>query len=413
MNIVQVARRFAVNDWGGMETVIIETSKQLIRMGHRTEILCTLATANSKSDNVEGVPVRRVPYFYPYFGLREEAKRILDRKGGSPFSFTMLQALKRYPNLDLIHLHAGGRLGGIGRHVARKRRIPYVVSLHGAKFDVPPEEAASWTAPTKGTIEWGKVLGWWVGARQVLHDAAAILCVGHRDSVLAQQKLPEKRVVYLPNGVDAEHFAAGDGSGFRARHGIPPKALVVLTAARIDVQKNQHFVARVLPGLARICPEVHALIIGHVTNEAYYGELVKLIASRNMQSRATIIRGLPGRGQELVDAYHAADLFVLPSIHEPFGIVILEAWASGLPVIASRVGGIPTFVEHDVDGMLFRPGDEKAFLDAFRALSTRERRETMARAGQRKAIKEYSWDKITERLVGIYEEVLRENPLRK
>jgi glycosyltransferase involved in cell wall biosynthesis len=413
MNIVQVARRFAVNDWGGMETVIIETSKQLIRMGHRTEILCTLATANSKSDNVEGVPVRRVPYFYPYFGLREEAKRILDRKGGSPFSFTMLQALKRYPNLDLIHLHAGGRLGGIGRHVARKRRIPYVVSLHGAKFDVPPEEAASWTAPTKGTIEWGKVLGWWVGARQVLHDAAAILCVGHRDSVLAQQKLPEKRVVYLPNGVDAERFAAGDGSGFRARHGIPPKALVMLTAARIDVQKNQHFVARVLPGLARICPEVHALIIGHVTNEAYYDELVKLIASRNMQSRATIIRGLAGRGQELVDAYHAADLFVLPSIHEPFGIVILEAWASGLPVIASRVGGIPTFVEHDVDGMLFRPGDEKAFLDAFRALSTRERRETMARAGQRKAIKEYSWDKITERLVGIYEEVLRENPLRK
>ena len=413
MNIVQVARRFTVNDWGGMETVIIETSKQLIRMGHRTEILCTLATANSKSDNVEGVPVRRVPYFYPYFGLREEAKRILDRKGGSPFSFTMLQALKRYPNLDLIHLHAGGRLGGIGRHVARKRRIPYVVSLHGAKFDVPPEEAASWVAPTKGTIEWGKVLGWWVGARQVLHDAAAILCVGHRDSVLAQQKLPEKRVVYLPNGVDAERFAAGDGSGFRARHGIPPKALVVLTAARIDVQKNQHFVARVLPGLARICPEVHALIIGHVTNEAYYDELVKLIASRNMQSRATIIRGLAGRGQELVDAYHAADLFVLPSIHEPFGIVILEAWASGLPVIASRVGGIPTFVEHDVDGMLFRPGDEKAFLDAFRALSTRERRETMARAGQRKAIKEYSWDKITERLVGIYEEVLRENPLRK
>jgi glycosyltransferase involved in cell wall biosynthesis len=413
MNIVQVARRFAVNDWGGMETVIIETSKQLIRMGHRTEILCTLATANSKSDNVEGVPVRRVPYFYPYFGLREEAKRILDRKGGSPFSFTMLQALKRYPNLDLIHLHAGGRLGGIGRHVAQKRRIPYVVSLHGAKFDVPPEEAASWTAPTRGTIEWGKVLGWWVGARQVLHDAAAILCVGHRDSVLAQQKLPQKRVVYLPNGVDADRFAAGDGSGFRARHGIPPKALVMLTAARIDVQKNQHFVARVLPGLARICPEVHALIIGHVTNEAYYEELVKLIASRNMQSRATIIRGLAGRSQELVDAYHAADLFVLPSIHEPFGIVILEAWASGLPVIASSVGGIPTFVEHDVDGMLFRPGDERAFLDAFRALSTRERRETMARAGQRKAIEEYSWDKITERLVGIYEEALRENPLRK
>jgi glycosyltransferase involved in cell wall biosynthesis len=165
MNVVQVARRFAVNDWGGTETVILETSKQLLRMGHRTEILCTLATANVKSDNLEGVPVRRVPYFYPFFGLSEEAKRLLDRKGGSPFSFSLHRALMQYPDLDLIHLHTGTRLGAIGRYVAVKRRIPYVVSLHGAVFDVPPEEAATWTAPSKGVIEWGKILGWWVGSR--------------------------------------------------------------------------------------------------------------------------------------------------------------------------------------------------------------------------------------------------------
>ena len=414
MNVVQVARRFAPDDWGGTETVILEISKQLLAMGHRTEILCTLATSKSDSDNLEGVRVRRVPYFYPFFGLSDEAKCILDRKGGSPFSFALLRALMRYPDLDLIHLHTGMRLGGIGRYVARKRRIPYVVSLHGAMFDVPPEEAASWTAPAKGSIEWGKILGWWVGSRRLLDDAAAILCVGHRDSVLAQQRFPEKKVVYLPNGVNAERFARGNGPEFRAKHGIPPNAFVMLTAARIDFQKNQQFIARVLPELVPIRPDVHALIIGHVTNEAYYAELMRLIDERNLRSRVTVIRGLSGRGQELVDAFHAADLFVLPSIHEPFGIVILEAWASGLPVIASRVGGIPTFVEHGGDGMLFEADNEKPFIEAFRALASSDAQRTaMALAGQRKAREQYGWDTITQRLVEIYAEAINANPLRK
>ena len=73
---------------------------------------------------------------------------------------------------------ARGRTGGIGRYVARRRGIPYVVTLHGGVFDVPAEEAQSLTDPTRGTLEWGKVLGWWVGSRRVLDDAAAILCVG-------------------------------------------------------------------------------------------------------------------------------------------------------------------------------------------------------------------------------------------
>ncbi len=125
----------------------------------------------------------------------------------------------------------------------------------------------------------------------------------------------------------------------------------------------------------------------------------------------TIIRGLEAGSQELVDAYHAADLFLLPSIHEPFGIVILEAWAAGLPVIASRVGGIPWFVSDGQDGVLFEPNDEGEFLQAFRALvKNPERMRALAEAGQIKAREEYGWKKVTERLVGIYEEAVGENP---
>ena len=414
MNIAQLARRFAVDDWGGTETVIIEISKQLLALGHHTEILCTLATAPRPSEDIEGVAVRRVPYFYPFIGLSDEAKRTLDRKGGSPFSFALMKALMRFPDLDMIHLHTGTRLGAIGRYVAHKRRVPYVVSLHGAVFDVPQEEAASWTAPAKGSIEWGKVLGWWVGSRRLLDDAAAILCVGYCDSVLAQQRFPNKRVEYLPNGVNAARFATGDGPAFRAKHAIPPDAFVMLTAARIDIQKNQHFLARVFPEVLKTRPDAHLLLIGHVTNEAYYAELTQLIKDRGLGSHVTVIRGLSGRGQELVDAFHAADLFVLPSIHEPFGIVILEAWASGLPVIASRVGGIPTFVDHERDGLLFDSNNEQSFIEVFKPLASNpDLRAALASAGGRKAREQYGWDALTQRLVSIYEEAIHANPLRQ
>lgn len=413
MRVLQLARRFAKEDWGGTETVILETSKRLLVMGHKTEVLCTMATAKTDSDSIDGLSIRRFRYFYPYIGLSREAKHVLDKKGGSPFSFQLMRAIKRLPDLDLIHLHTGNRIGGIGRHVAKKRGIPYVVSLHGGVFDMPQEEAASLAAPTKGAFDFGKALGWWVGSRRVLQDANAILCVGYHESQLTQEHFPDKRVVYLPNGADTQRFARGDGPGFRRKHTIPNDARIVLTVARIDSQKNQLLPVRTLPELLKMAPNTHVLLIGNVTNRAYHEKLVQAVKKSNVEAHVTIIPGIAAGSRELVDAYHAANVFLLPSIHEPFGIVVLEAWAAGLPVIASNVGGIPHFVDNGKDGLLFDPDDERSFLDAFAAiLRDKTFSANLAANGRNKARAEYDWDIMARRLVGIYEEVLDENSLR-
>ena len=414
MNTVQLARRFVRDDWGGTETVILELGKRLIASGHPTEVLCTMATAHATSDNISGLNVRRFPYFYPYLGLSADAKRILDKKGGSPFSFQLMSALNRYPNLDLVHLHAGNRIGGIGRHIARKRRIPYVVSLHGGVFDVPREEAESLAAPAKGALDLGKAFGWWVGSRHVLDDASAILCVGYPESVKTQERLPRKKVIYLPNGADTRRFSQGDGPKFRREHNIPEDARVLLTVARIDSQKNQLLPVRMLPELLKTEPRAHVLIIGNVTTPAYYEKILRVVEELGVGAHVTVIPGIAADSQAIVDAYHAADIFLLPSIHEPFGIVILEAWSAGLPVLASRIGGIPHFVEDGVDGLLFDPEDEASFLRAFEGLSGNpERARALAEAGQKKAREHYDWDVIADRLIGIYEDAIRENPLRQ
>ena len=139
MNIVQLAKRFVREDWGGEEAVIFETGKRLLNLGYSTKVFCTMASAATDIEDVDGLPVRRFPYFYPYIGLTEEAKEQLDRKGGSPFSFALMKSLRNQPELALVHLHTIGLLGGIGRSVCQKRKIPYVVFLHGGIFDVPPE----------------------------------------------------------------------------------------------------------------------------------------------------------------------------------------------------------------------------------------------------------------------------------
>lgn len=413
LSVIQVPRRFVTSDWGGTETLVLETTARLRGRGHDAEIWCPDALGGAPHDEVRGVPVRRFPYFYPYLGLSAAARRQLDLAGGNLFSFSLMSALWNRPRLDLVHLHTGKRLGGIGRHVARRRGLPYVVSLHGGVVDVPTDEARRLASRTGRALEWGKLLGWWVGSRRVLDDAAAVLCVSEAEARTLQRQMPGKRVVHLPNGVDPERFRQGDGAAFRAAHGIQPDAQVVLTVGRLDPQKNQALAIRAVEALAPRHPDVHLVLLGHVTDPAWADGLRAQVAERGLQGRVTIIPGLPAEGPGVVDAYHAADLFLLPSNHEPFGIVILEAWAAGLPVVASDVGGIPGFVEQGVDGCLVPPGDLPGFVAALEGLlANPARARDLALAGQRKARERYAWEVVTDRLLAIYEDVLREHRRR-
>ena len=267
LSLVHIARRFARSEWGGTETVLMEVSRRLAARGHVCEVLCPAILEDKPYECIFGVPVRRYPYFYPYIGLNTAARRSLDHKGGNVFSFALQRALAERPRLDLIHLHTGKRIGGIGRLVARRRHIPYVVSLHGGAFDVPAAESASLTEPAHGSLEWGKLLGWWVGSRRVLEDAAAVVCVGKREKEEAARRLPSQRIVHLPNGVEARRFARGDGLAFRARHAIPREAELLLAVGRIDPQKNQLALVRSLPTLLAIRPNLQLLLVGATTTK--------------------------------------------------------------------------------------------------------------------------------------------------
>lgn len=406
--VIHIPRRFTRSEWGGTETTILRLCKAMDQRDFEHKIFTSKALDSQSEESLEGVKIKRFDYFYPYLSMDEQTQKNMDKKGGNLFSFGLFWALLTEPNLRLIHLHTGKRMGGIARLVARIRKVPYVVTLHGGVFDVPASEQQGLSeSRSKAGFEWGKILGAIVGARRVLEDAAAIFCVGAKEAELAKKALPGKRVELLPNGVDSEAFKKGDGNRFRKEHSIPSDAKVIACISRIDYQKNQLQLIESINKLVGSDPRVHLLLIGPVTVDSYQNELTTLLEKYELNSNVTQLPGISYGDSSLFDAFHSADIFCLPSKHEPFGIVILEAWASGLPVVVANVGGIPSFTEEGVDSLRFDPESPDELTAALlKLLTDDELSRSISTSGFNKARSEYDWTVIAKKLGKLYREII-------
>lgn len=400
---IQVPRRFVAGEWGGTETTILESSRALNAMGHPTRVFTSLALSDTRREQLRGVEIRRFPYTYPFFGLGDAERDEMDKKGGNLVSLSLLRSLLLERDVDLLHAHAGKRLGGIVRTAARLRGIPYVITLHGGHFDIPAGQMQRMLAPIQGRFEWGKPLGALLGSRRVLQDAAAVLCVGENEYRAARAALPDRRVEMLPNGVDSRYFADGDGDAFRRRYDIPATRSIILCVSRIDYQKNQVALVEALPAILQRRPDAQLVLVGPLTVETYGRTLAQRIEQLGLKERVTLIPGLRSDDPLLRGAYHAADAFCLPSLHEPFGIVVLEAWSAGLPVVAARVGGIPSFTRDGADVLHTDPERPDSLArHVLMILGQPALARRLAAAGRERARNEYDWKIISERLAALY-----------
>jgi len=415
-SIIHVPRRFVAHEWGGTETVVLEISKHQRAAGFNPRIITSMALADRDHDEISGIPVDRYPHLYPFFGLSTAARAAMDKKGGNLLSLSLLRALIREPDVRLYHAHALKRLGGSVRTAARWRKKPYVVSLHGGIFDVPAAELDDLTKPIQGKIEWGKPFGALVGARKVLEDADHVICVGESEAQKAKATLPHDRVSYLPNGVDCQRFTTGEGRRFREHFHIPADAFLVVNISRIDSQKNQLGLLEAFARFHATTPNARLVMIGPETQPAYGDKLRAFIAANHLGESATIIPGLSNESGLLIDAYHAADAFVLSSRHEPFGIVVLEAWCAGRAVVVSRVGGLQTLVREGETGFFFDPDSPDAAAQLAAHLNALHEdpalRERVGEAGRAEAAAHYDWTRIGARLEEIYQ-MAEENTARR
>ena len=407
LNVAHVVRRFAFEEWGGTETVVWNSARNLGKHAVNSVILATRACSATGDEVRDGIPIRRFDYFYPYWPLSASDRRALDKKGGNPISSDLAKTL-RGGQWDLIHIHSGGRIAQTAIAEAKRLHIPAVVSFHGGCMDVPEAEMREMLRPIRHTLRYGGILDRLAGRRFDIAEAAdALICVGANEEKPLRERYPDQRILYLPNGIDPERLARPVGWDFREKFGIPAGRLLLACIARIDYQKNQMALLRAAALLRDRGEDVGVTLIGPVSAEWYAAEMRRAIAELGLESRVVWLPGVEADDDLLPAALHAADFFVLPSLHEPFGIAALEAWSAGVPVIASHVGGLQYLIREGENGRFCDP-DEPASIVAALDLCRRDMDETrrMAERAKTEAAEHYSWPRITEKLASFYREVI-------
>jgi glycosyltransferase involved in cell wall biosynthesis len=406
--ILHIPRRFSLDEWGGTEAVIKNICLAQSDMGMRPEIHTSLALSKTKSEQMGGVPIFRYPYCYPFLGLDQTAILQLDKKGGNLLSWSLYRALRRAKNVRIFHAHVTKRTGASVLKAAQLAKRPCVVTLHGNMFDVPESEAADVVAPQQGHFEWGKLFGAYFGSRNLLENVDAILCVGYSEYIKASAALGKDRVHFLPNGVHSERLKAlpGEREKTRAELGFTDESFLIGCISRIDPQKNQALLIKAFCELAAKDSKLGLIICGPKTNDVYYQKLVTQIEQSAYSDRIRLRPPVEPDSPAHRGLFAALDCFTLPSRHEPFGIVVLEAWAAGCPVIASNVGGLQKLIHHNTNGLHFESGDVNGLVVQIKRMREDEHfRQQSVSAGQKDIAENYTWSQVCNQLENIYQSV--------
>lgn len=434
MRIAHLLRKYNPAEWGGTETVIHQLSDGLRRLGVGSVAYCPAldgvnghgaaslgqppgdnghgwdARATPGVDPLEaaGCTVRRFRACVPIWGISPEQRRRMIAVGGNLMSFDLIRALWSDASA-VIHSHALGRVGGIGLTMARRKKIPFVVTVHGGVYDLPESMRKSFNTPQARGLEWGKPFGLLLRARHVLTEADAILTCNQREAAMIRQQHPDRRVIVQPHGVAAHLYELDHRAAARAAFPQIVERDVLLAVGRIDPVKNQGWLIEQVPALLRRHPRMLLVLAGACTDEGYGEKLRRRIDELGVGGQVLLTGKLPPADPRLIGLMQEARVALLPSLSETFGLVILEAWAAGTPAVSSRTSGASALIENGRNGWLFdldRPESFHAAIDT--VLDDPEARAAAIAAARRRVTAEYDTRVLSARMKDLYVQLQEE-----
>ncbi|HWA26669.1 MAG TPA: glycosyltransferase family 4 protein [Lacunisphaera sp.] len=385
MRAAHILRKYVPSEWGGTETALQGLTAGLAVHGIDSVVYHPMAGPIMRDPLADaGCEMRPFRAHLPILGLSAAERQRMMAIGGNLLSFELPRLLAREPDLTVINSHVLGRLGGAALAVARRRNIPFVVTIHGGVYAVPEavkQQLNGRSGPRR--VEWGQLFGWWWRARHVLADADAIITPNVREAELLRERYPGQVVVVQPHGVNTEVYRRDHRGTARAAFPQVIDRDVLLCVARIDPVKNQHWLVQQLPPILARHPRTLLVLVGACTNAEFGANLEKEIRRLGLADKVLLTGGVPPGDPRLSGLMQLARAAILPSLNETFGLVILEAWAAGLPMLANRSAGSVELLRDGENGCLFdvaQPQDFQALLE--RVLSDTPFREHLTRTGR-------------------------------
>ncbi len=394
-------------DGGGMNVYVRELTSALARSGVACDVF-TRAWSDRVPATVEVEPGLRV-HHVPAGPLAPMAKEALPSVVDE-FTAGVLARMTDPSGLPLGEdqggpfeaIHANYWLSGLAGHTLKHRLdLPLVSTFHTldrVKAEAGPEEVEAGLVTRRAESE---------AAIIRCSDAVLASCSVEAEQIAELYPADPARIAVVAPGVDHAFFGPGHRPQARRAVGLPDDGRLLLMVGRIQPLKGMDVAVRTLATLNRHVAGYRLVVVGGPSgprgDDAYKGLLV-LADELGVADRLTMVDPQP---HELLSTYYrAADVCLVPSRSESFGLVALEAAACGTPVVASAVGGLTTLVDHGRTGFLVDEPDPAAYAGYVRRIVEEpllaERLSTTAVLRAR----DYTWREAAARLQGLHDELL-------
>jgi len=290
---------------------------------------------------------------------------------------------------DLVHGH-DWLVANACDHLAKRFDAPLVTTIHATEYG----RHQGWVDKHPQTYIHGV-------ERWITNRSQRVIACSHymREQIVDIFGVAEKRVSVIPNGIDPDDLQAQNPAELerlRSEFAAPEEKLVLLIG-RLVYEKGFQLALEAMPRLVDAVPGTRFLVAGSGTHET---ELHRQAEELGLMDHGTFLGWI---GDDVLHSlYRIADLTVVPSIYEPFGLVALEAMASGCPCIVADTGGLREVVVHEEGGLRFRADDPDALAEvAIRVLSDDELGQRLV-ADAYEHVRRFDWGDVAEQTAAVY-----------
>jgi len=364
-------------DIGGASHYAFELSLQFVKLGIEPIVITHAHPGQSEEEEIAGVRIKRVK------GL------VLNNphRAASPLLFHRCHKYIQDMGVAVVHgLDIYSSMAQMAVCFARRHQIPCVLTCHSV-------------------IESPLLIYLHRPMLLTLRKADCVIAVSQTSARFCRSLgLPEERIVVVPNGVDLSCFNRKvDGSLIRKQLSLDNSPLVV-TALRLIKRKNPAQLISAFAKVLKVIPDAKLVIAGSGREKDNLTRQVKRLNITN----SVFLPGILLK-EQIAQLMALANVFVLPSRTEAFGLAALEAAATGVPVVCPNSGGIPEVFQNGFDALLYPPGDDSTMAESMiRLLQYKELARKLGENGIRTAGK-FTWEIAARRMLQVYEKVCQEN----
>jgi 1,4-alpha-glucan branching enzyme len=376
---------------GGISPHVYFLSKSLVKNGVKVYVVTCDFPGAPAHETVDGVEVYRIDSYKnpsPDFATWVYLMNLNMQREAAAL------AAKLSDKIDVFHAHDWlVATAGIGlKHVFRK---PLLVTMHSTEIGRRDGIHTSTEKMISETEAW------------LTYEAWKVICCSQYmvSHVKWAFGLPDDKLAMVPNGVNTqvyENLKGQDFASFRLKFALPEEK-IVLFVGRLVYEKGAHVLINAIP---KIIDKVNAKFV--IVGSGYMKDQLSTIVKSMGLEHKVIFTGFVDE-DTLLRLQSCADVSVVPSLFEPFGIVALEAMAAKSAVVVSDTGGLGEIVDHDVTGVKVYPNNTDSLAWGITKVLTDEKYRNSLRENAYKKIQErYDWDKIAQQTKRIYEAVLGE-----